>query len=259
MARVVGCEEERNALQQSLDGLVEWSDKWGMEFNVSKCKVMHLGRHNKQFEYFMGGQTLANTEEERDLGVVMSNKLKPAAQCAKAAQVAMAVLCQITHTFQHRDKHVFLQLYKQYVRPHLEFSVQAWNPWLVGDIELLEKVQRRAVSFVQGLKSKEYEGRLKEVCLLSLEERRHQADMHLVYKMLRDGGENTMFEMAASGRQCTRNASGPLNVRVKHGRLDLRGNFFAVRVTEKWNRIPVEIKSVSTIEKFKEVYKKFRE
>ena len=36
-------------------------------------------------------------------------------------------------------------------------------------------------------------------------------------------------------------------------------NFFAVRVTEKWNRIPVEIKSVSTIEKFKEVYKKFRE
>ena len=85
MARVVGCEEERNALQQSLDGLVEWSDKWGMEFNVSKCKVMHLGRHNKQFEYFMGGQTLANTEEERDLGVVMSNKLKPAAQCAKAA------------------------------------------------------------------------------------------------------------------------------------------------------------------------------
>ena len=107
MARVVGCEEERNALQQSLDGLVEWSDKWGMEFNVCKCKVMHLGKHNKQFEYFMGGQTLANTEEERDLGVVMSNKLKPAAQCAKAAQVAMAVLCQITHTFQHRDKHVF--------------------------------------------------------------------------------------------------------------------------------------------------------
>ena len=85
----------------------------------------------------------------------------------------MAVLGQITRTFQYRDKHVFLQLYKQYVRPHLEFSVQAWNPWLVGDIELLEKVQRRAVSFVQGLKSKEYEGRLKEVCLLSLEERRH--------------------------------------------------------------------------------------
>ena len=64
----------------------------------------------------------------------------------------MAVLGQITRTFQYRDKHVFLQLYKQYVRPHLEFSVQAWNPWLVGDIELLEKVQRRAVSFVQGLK-----------------------------------------------------------------------------------------------------------
>jgi hypothetical protein len=41
-------------------------------------------------------------------------------------------------------KKVYLNLYKQYVRPHLEFSVTAWAPWLEGDKETLEKVQEKA-------------------------------------------------------------------------------------------------------------------
>jgi hypothetical protein len=47
--------------------------------------------------------------------------------------------------FHYREKHVFLRLYKQYVRPHLEFAVPAWSQWLKGDIETLEKVQEKAV------------------------------------------------------------------------------------------------------------------
>ena len=39
------------------------------------------------------------------------------------------VLGQITRTFHYRDAKVFLNLYKQYVRPHLELSVAAWAPW----------------------------------------------------------------------------------------------------------------------------------
>jgi hypothetical protein len=41
-----------------------------------------------------------------------------------------------------RDRHVFVCLYVQYVRPHLEFAVPAWFPWLKGDKEALEKVQK---------------------------------------------------------------------------------------------------------------------
>ena len=49
----------------------------GMSFNVQKCKVMHVGRDNSKLPYFMAGLQLETTEEERDLGVVMSSVVEP--------------------------------------------------------------------------------------------------------------------------------------------------------------------------------------
>ena len=48
---------------------------------------------------------------------------------------------------------IMLQIYKVFVRPHLEHAVSAWSPWLKKDIEVMESVQRRAtrrMSDVQG-------------------------------------------------------------------------------------------------------------
>ena len=139
--------------------------------------------------------------------------------------------------------------------------MQAWSPWLQADKDALEKVQRRALGMVVGLKAKDYEGRLKEVGLTTLEERRHQADMLLVYKTM-TGKDNTdpstWFRPAADGPRQTRNAAGPLNVRANHGRLDIRRNFFSVRVTDSWNRIPCGIKLLKTVKGFKEAYKAHR-
>jgi hypothetical protein len=56
-----------------------------------------------------------------------------------------------------------MKLYVQYVRPHLEFSVQAWSPWTEADKECLEKVQRRAMGMVSGLAARDYEERLREL------------------------------------------------------------------------------------------------
>ena len=143
-----------------------------MAFNVQKCKTMHVGFNNPGYEYSMDGKKLETTEEERDLGVIMSRKLKPGKQCAKAARTAQMVLGQIARAFHFRDKHVFLKLYKTYVRPHLEFAGQAWAPWTAADKDLLENVQRRAVRMVSGLKSANYEDRLRELDITTLEERR---------------------------------------------------------------------------------------
>jgi hypothetical protein len=56
----------------------------------------------------------------------------------KAARTAQTVLFQISRAFHYRDRHVFIRLYVQYVRPHLEFAVPAWSPWLEADKEVLE-------------------------------------------------------------------------------------------------------------------------
>ena len=115
IAQPIRNKEDKRRLQSALDGLTDWADRWGMEFNVQKCKTMHVGHNNPRHEYSMGNSRLETTEEERDLGVIMSRKLKPGQQCAKAARMAQMVLGQIGRAFHLRDKHVFVKLYKTYV------------------------------------------------------------------------------------------------------------------------------------------------
>jgi hypothetical protein len=118
--------------------------------------------------------------------------------------------------FHFRDRHVFVRLYAQYVRPHLEFTVPAWSPLQEGDKEVLEKVQKRAVRMISGLEGKTYKERLKEVGLLSLEERRHQADMVQTYKIVTGKDmvkSETWFQSETLTGRATRSTDDPLNVR----------------------------------------------
>ena len=95
---------------------------------------------------------------------------------------------QLTCAFHYRDRHIFVRLYVLYVRPHLEFSSPACAPWTEGDRNVLEKVQKKAIGMVSGLVGKVYEERLKELGLQALEERRHQADMCMMHKIMHSMG-----------------------------------------------------------------------
>ena len=89
-------------------------------------------------------------------------------------------------------------------------------------------LQRRAVRMVSGLRSVDYEGRLKELNMTSLEERRPQADMQYVYKVLtgrEDVDRDQWFTMASESVRTHRVTSHKLNVRVRHRRLYVRRNF----------------------------------
>ncbi len=100
-----------------------------MSFNVKKCKVMHIGHANKKGDYTMEEQTLGKTTEEKDIGVLVTGDLKPSNHCAKAANMATSVLRQIQKNFTYQDRFTFVNLYIQYVRPHLEFASTAWSPY----------------------------------------------------------------------------------------------------------------------------------
>jgi len=236
--------------------LERWAEQWCMSFNIKKCKVMHTGRSNPKHDYVMGGHVLEETSEERDIGVTMSANLKPAAQCVKAARTASVVLGQIARAFHYRDKTTFMRLFKQYVRPHLEFASQAWSPWLQKDIEVLEKVQQRAVRMVGGLKGTTYQERLLELGLQSLEARRAEADMLMVYKVLTGKvriDSNNWFQLAANqiAQQRTRAATDPLRLRKPRARLDIREQFFTVRVVDRWNELPLCVREAPTVQRFR--------
>jgi len=86
----------------------------------------------------------------------------------------MSVLRMVKRNFPRIDKDDFAVLYKtyRYIRPHMEYCMQAWSPYLVKDIETLEKVQRRATKCVMGMKDRKYEQRLQLLNITTLEKRR---------------------------------------------------------------------------------------
>ena len=78
--------------------------------------------------------------------------LKASSQCVQIVKTANQILDTIKRTFTFKRKDNLLHLYKCLVRPHLEYCMQVWNPYLKKDIDLLEGVQRRAIKIILGYK-----------------------------------------------------------------------------------------------------------
>ena len=62
-------------LQEDINKLVEWTNKWQMRFNVNKCFVMHIVHNNMLCNYNMSNQQLPTTDQHRDLGIIITKDL----------------------------------------------------------------------------------------------------------------------------------------------------------------------------------------
>jgi len=242
-------------LQDCLDKLCDWAKTWGMQFNEKKCKVIHFGRSNPKFDYYMNNIKLTEVSEEVDVGVKIHSSLKPSKHCAEIARRANGILGQLSKSFHYRDKRTFVNLYKTYVRCHLEYCTPAWSPTSPVDIATLEKVQQRAVGMVSGLTSVSYGDRLKELGLLSLEKRRERFDLIQTYRTLSrvDHVEPSRWFTLVNqeGRNQTRLTSCKLNIVKPRSNLEIRSNFFSQRVVNIWNNLPSEVKEAPSLTAFK--------
>ena len=260
-ARIVESEDDKKKFQEGIDGLARWSQDWQLLFNTGKCKIMHFGVKNQQWKYTMNGQEMEEVETEKDVGVLVATTLKPSLQCSAAAGKANGVLGQISRGVKYRDKKTFVQLYKVYVRPHLEYCIQAWSPYTQADKDKLEKVQKRAVGMVAGLRGRNYEQKLREVGLTTLEERRVRGDMIQTFRILNDIDKveaSTWFAMANErdrlGAAHTRHSRDTTRVVEGVSKTDVRRNFFSQRVPGHWNALPVTTRQQTSVLEFKAAY-----
>ena len=132
----------------------------------------------------MDGSDLTTTNEEKDLGVLIDDKLGFDKHIRSIVKKANRMLGLIKIGFSCLDKEIFMNLYPVLVRPLLEYCVQVWSPYKRKYINLLEGVQRRATKLVPELRELQYEERLKKLGLTTLEERRVRGDMIETYKII---------------------------------------------------------------------------
>jgi len=144
-------DKDKCKLRKDLNKLVSWAQRWKVEFNVSKCKVMHTGNKNK-FSYEMNGKVLDKVLVEKDLAIMISNDVKSSQQCVVACNKANRVLGMIRKTISYKEQWMMVTLDKSLVRPHLEQCVSVWSHYQ-KDKELLERVQHRFTSMIEGFSS----------------------------------------------------------------------------------------------------------
>jgi len=238
--------EGRDAIQRDLDRLERWAHVYLMKFNRAKCKLLHLGQGNPKHKYRLGREWIEGSPEDKDLGVLVDQKLNITWKRVLAAQKSNHILRCIKRSVASRSRKGILPLYSALVRCHLESCIQLWSPEHRKNVDLLEWVQRRATKMIQGLEHLSYEERLRELGLFSLEKRRFRGDLIAACQYLK-GAYKKAVE-ALFKKAC---GDSDFKLKVVRFRLEIRKKFFSVRVVRHWNRLPREVVDTPSLAVFK--------
>ena len=184
--RIIKYSHDVDTLQQDLNYISSWSKLWLLNFNTAKCSVMHLGK-NSNTTYTLydlatnSNNILQSTKEQKDLGIWTTSTMNFTMHCQKTASKANQALGMIKQNFKYMSKDSLMTLYKTFVRPHLEYCTPNWNPGYCKDIDILERVQRRATKLIPSISTFSYETRLNHLQLHSLYCRRQRSNLRLRY------------------------------------------------------------------------------
>ncbi len=250
-------------LRYMIDRAVKWSYTWMMPFNIEKCMIVHVGKAHKSTHIYTmldaNGEKrkLEVTTTERDLGVQVSDDLKVRVQVETAASMANRALGRLKKAFRSRSMILWRALYLAYIRPHLEFAVQAWCPYLAGDIKTLEQIQHRTTKTITLIKHFPNLERLRLLELTTLEKRRERGDLIEQFKIMSKLEvvefyvPQTPPNWLARAFYALRRHNRLLSLQLVQG-CDERLHFFTRRVPNSWNAFSSSAVNAPTLKAFKD-------
>ena len=252
----INSQDDARKLQESLDLLVEWSEKWLLRFNSSKCKVLHIGKNNPRYEYHIkdGNETrkLETTQEEKDLGVIVDENLTFEKHINETVKKCRQLCGLIMGTITYKTKEIMIPLFKALVRPILEYANSVWCPYKKKHIRSIEKIQKQFTKRVDGMKGLNYHERMAYLKLPSLEYRRVRGDMIETYKIY-----NNLYDPLTTSSLLTQQSKSSITRSNGYKLFKKRTNkksyqyFFTNRITNLWNSLPENIVRAKTLNSFK--------
>jgi ribonucleases P/MRP protein subunit RPP40 len=234
MISIIKCKEDCDKLQFALDKLIEWSKKWLLKFNNDKCKVMHVGTNNVQYDYVMETKLLSKTKQNG------KQSKKNVGNDKKFVQLLR---------YYNSMKLLFTSL----VRPRLKYAAPIWNLSSIGigKIKQIENIQRRATKIPE-LKGLSYTDRLFALNLPSLEKRRLRGDLIEFFKIMKGKVDikwhnpPRVIKLDRESRHHNQQIEKQLT-KVRTTRYDFLPN----RIANQWNSLKQSTMDLTTTYKFK--------
>ena len=236
-------------LSDDAEAVFRWMEINQLKVALEKCSVLHLGGSNMQRPLVIENSLVPSVDTIRDIGVFMSHDLKFSVHSSYVAHKAFTISNLFFRVFRCRDRGFLNQFYKTYIRPLVESATSVWNPYLIKDIDLVEKVQRKFTKRFPGLFKLSYKERRDVLDLDTLELRRLHRDLTQCYNIIHgnvDLNYNDFFEL---NNNHLRGHSQKLVVR--RARLNCRKYSFSNRVVPTWNSLPQEVIDSSSVHVFK--------
>jgi hypothetical protein len=259
--KCISSESDADMLNLSFKNVLDWSEKWFMKLNLSKCKVLSVNNIGSSIEKFKYGCEVSNIPDEisitlnrevaiNDLGVTIDSELTFNNHVYEKINMANKMLGIIKRNFIDVDKSTFLILYKCFVRSHLEYAHSVWNSCSIGIIHDIERVQKQATKSIRECKHMAYKDRLVYLQLPTLRYRRLRGDMIDVYKIMTDLYAASVSPTLPRNLD-TRTRGNTCKLAVERSRLDLRKYSFCNRVIIAWNSLPNSVVTSVSLNSFK--------
>ena len=250
--KIYSCSNDNVMLQNDVLALFEWSRVWQLNFNVSKCKTLHIGRTNPCHNYYTDSQkltTLTVTTSEKDLGVMFDQHLSFDLHIHECVNRANRMMGIIFRSFVTLNKQIFLSLYKSLVRSVLEYGNVIWSPLFKRQSICVENVQRRATRSINEISHLCYEERLKYLDLPSLKYRRMRGDLIQLYKIVHNLDKLDSSQLFTYS-QVSFTRGDRFKIYMDRCKSNLRQNSFIFRTLKNWNSLSFECKSAKSLNAF---------
>ena len=254
-------QEDINNLQNVIDEMFLWTQKWLLKFNKDKCKILHIGKNNPKNKYYVGNENdrheLNETDLEKDLGVFIDPNLDFKKHIKTIVKKASYLNYKILKNFTYRDANILVPLFKTLIRPILEYGNSIWSNGLKKYSTLIENVQRKFTKYIKGLVNVPYEDRLKQIKLPSLEYRLIRGDMIQVFKIANEYYDPITTNKIFKFSENTRLRGHNFKIIKQSTNKTKFSNFFTNRVVNTWNKLPSNIVNANSINEFKNLFDKY--
>ena len=244
------------SLNRDLTMLCEWSDMWGMKFSSEKSHFMCFGCSVPINSLFLNNAPISQSPHVRDLGFRYSRSLNFQEQVHYILSRAKQRIGMVHRTLRLRESKI--EVYKTCIRPLFEYCNTIYSSMNRGDCILLEKLQRAFTKSVIGFSSPlTYRERCSMPKLEPLWLRRIQLNLCFFFKIINASHLrlSSNFRFSDQGAYTLRHRRKRVSTFTAKTRL--RRNFFLVKYSSLWNRLPECIRVIPTLSIFSRMLKKF--